>query len=105
MAMHAHGITYLFDSCSFLVGLWFSTEKWHSIEDIIFSIPLIANKDGILMNESKVAIFLLYTADFYMFSVHPRSTNRPTLWWPVVDPVICESCESQTWKHDCCHVR
>jgi hypothetical protein len=43
-----------------------------------------------------------------MFSVRPRSTNGPTHWWPIVDlshfcesESFCESCESQTWKHDC----
>ena len=38
-------------------------------------------------------------------SVRLRSMNGPTLWWPIVDPFVSESCESQWWKHDCCHVR
>ncbi len=49
---NAHGIAFLLDPR--FLGLWLSTEKRRSIEDIICSIPLAASKDGISTDESNI---------------------------------------------------
>jgi hypothetical protein len=69
---NAHGIAFLLDPR--FLGLGLSTEKRRSIEDIICSIPLAANKDGISTDESKEAIFLQYT-DFLISATREKTLN------------------------------
>ena len=69
---NAHGIAYLLDPR--FLGSELSTEKRRSIEDIVCSIPLAKNKDGISTDESKEAIFLQYT-DFHISATRERTLN------------------------------
>ncbi|KAI2507919.1 transposase [Fragilaria crotonensis] len=69
---NAHGIAYLLDPR--FLGSGLSTEKRRSIKDVVCTIPLTSNKDGISTDESKEAIFLQYT-DFHISATREKALN------------------------------